>query len=276
MSRVAVIAIFAAIAAVIVRKALGEAASVVADPHLRAGAEALYFALKASVAVAFGLFVVLRAPSRHPSRDPIAFVACAAALTSVVLLGGPSDSATTPLLLAGDLVALFGCAWLLASALALGRCFGILPEARGLVTRGPYRLVRHPIYLGELVGAAGLVLASPSSRNAALLGTFAGAQAVRMRLEERALKAEFPEYAAYAAETPRFLPRLRPRRRLAPSTAVAGLLLVAALVATPFGAAAAKRTLAAPKLVAPAGGTSRLTSSRASILPRSRSVSSSS
>ena len=37
-----------------------------------------------------------------------------------------------------------------------------VPEARGLVTRGPYRLVRHPIYLGEYVGRAGLTVRARS------------------------------------------------------------------------------------------------------------------
>jgi hypothetical protein len=32
----------------------------------------------------------------------------------------------------------------------LGRSFGVAPADRGLVQRGPYRLVRHPMYLGEL------------------------------------------------------------------------------------------------------------------------------
>ena len=97
---------------------------------------------------------------------------------------------------------------MLASALALGTCFGVLPEVRGLVTRGPYRIVRHPIYLGELGAYAGLFVASPRLLN--LIGGlfFVAGQATRMRLEERALRAEFPEYAAYAARTSRLLPRV--------------------------------------------------------------------
>ena len=45
---------------------------------------------------------------------------------------------------------------------------------------------------------------------------FVGAQAIRMRLEELALVAEFPEYAAYAAATPRIVPLLLHRRKLGP------------------------------------------------------------
>src|SRR5256885_15200458 len=117
------------------------------------------------------------------------------------------------LALAGEAIATVSCLWLLASVLALGRCFGVLPEARGLVTRGPYRAVRHPVYLGEIAACAGLALAAPSLRNGLVLAVFVGAQLVRMGFEERALTHAFPEYAAYAERTPRLIPRLGRLRR---------------------------------------------------------------
>jgi protein-S-isoprenylcysteine O-methyltransferase Ste14 len=43
----------------------------------------------------------------------------------------------------------------LASLLALGRLFGIRPALRGLMTRGPYGFVRHPMYLAYMVGDIG-------------------------------------------------------------------------------------------------------------------------
>jgi protein-S-isoprenylcysteine O-methyltransferase Ste14 len=107
---------------------------------------------------------------------------------------------------AGDGLAAASYAWLLASVLALGRCFGILPEARGLVTRGPYRVVRHPVYLGEIGACAGLVLAAPSPRNLVLAVIFVIAQSIRMRFEEETLLEAFPGYREYAARTPRILP----------------------------------------------------------------------
>lgn len=43
----------------------------------------------------------------------------------------------------------------LASLLSLGRRFGVRPALRGLVTRGPYRLVRHPMYLSYVLADIG-------------------------------------------------------------------------------------------------------------------------
>jgi protein-S-isoprenylcysteine O-methyltransferase Ste14 len=177
-----------------------------------AWAEAGYASLRTAIVFLFSLFVFSRGPSRRPSRDPVAVAVCAAAVAGIVLLQGPPEATATSLVLAGELVALVSCIWLLASVLALGRCFGVLPEARGLVTQGPYRLVRHPVYLGELGACAGLVVASPTAWNFSVAAIFAAAQARRMRFEEEELEAHFPEYARYAARTPRLVPRLALRR----------------------------------------------------------------
>lgn len=91
----------------------------------------------------------------------------------------------------------------------LGRCFGVLPDARGVVTRGPYRIVRHPIYLGEIGAVVGVLVASPNARNVLALAALVVAQIGRARLEERTLAAAFPAYAEYLARTPMLIPRLR-------------------------------------------------------------------
>ena len=54
----------------------------------------------------------------------------------MLAFAAPSPTTSSAFALAGDLVAVAFCAWLFAVVLALGRCFGVLPEARGVVTRG--------------------------------------------------------------------------------------------------------------------------------------------
>jgi protein-S-isoprenylcysteine O-methyltransferase Ste14 len=226
---------------------------VFANPSVRAASIAGFVTLRTAVLFAVSFCVLVRKPPRRHSRDPVAFVACAVALGGVVLLERPADTAATALVVVGDLVALAAGAWLLVSFVTLGRCFGLLPEARGLVTRGPYSLVRHPVYLGEFAAVGGLLLASPTRWNLGLAGAFVGAQTIRMRMEERALTDEFPEYASYSAHTPRLVPRVRPRVRAGLGAAVAGVLLVAILLTAPIGAPAVT-ALRAPVPSAPAAG----------------------
>jgi protein-S-isoprenylcysteine O-methyltransferase Ste14 len=187
------------------------------DPSLRNVLIVGFWLLKSAVVAAFSWFIFARPESRRRAREPVAFAACAAAILGAVALRGPSPTASTPLLLAGEALALASCAWTLASVLVLGRCFGVLPEVRGLVTRGPYRLVRHPVYLGELGACAGLVLGAPTLWNLSAVAVLLAGQLVRMRLEEAALTREFPQYRAYLAHTPRILPR--PWRIAPPSPA---------------------------------------------------------
>jgi protein-S-isoprenylcysteine O-methyltransferase Ste14 len=179
----------------------------VSQPTTRAWLVALYALLQTCVAVAFAVFTVGRAGPRRLSRSPVAILACAVAIGGVLAFEGPAPSTPEGLMLIGELVAIASCAWLLVSVAFLGRNFGVLPAARGLVTRGPYRVVRHPVYLGEIGACTGLALAAPSPVNAAVLGALLLAQTVRMRLEERALCDAFPEYEAYALSTPRLVPR---------------------------------------------------------------------
>lgn len=179
---------------------------------------ALYALLRAGVALAFAAFTFGRAEPHRRTREPLAFLACGVALLAFVGIAGPTRGADTLLLAIGDAVAICGCIWQLASVLALGRCFGVLPEARGLVQRGPYRVVRHPVYLGEITALAGLTLPAPTSANLAMLAIFAAAQMARARYEERALSDAFPEYARYVETTGRLLPSLR-RRAVTPVAA---------------------------------------------------------
>jgi protein-S-isoprenylcysteine O-methyltransferase Ste14 len=90
----------------------------------------------------------------------------------------------------------------------LGRSFAVLPEARKLVTSGPYRFVRHPIYTLHIVTMFGTMLPRLSVLAVALFVVGVTGEVWRARNEERALREAFPDYEAYQARTKRFLPWL--------------------------------------------------------------------
>ena len=101
---------------------------------------------------------------------------------------------------------LAGLALAVASLAALGRSFGFVAADRGLVTRGPYAVVRHPVYSAYVLIQFGYVLQAVSMRNVAVLAVVTGCNAGRAICEERVL-AEHSDYATY---------RGRVRRRLIP------------------------------------------------------------
>jgi protein-S-isoprenylcysteine O-methyltransferase Ste14 len=90
----------------------------------------------------------------------------------------------------------------------LGKSFSLFAEARRLVTAGPYRLVRHPLYFCEGIALIGVVLQVISPEAVAILATIVALQFRRMLNEEVVLRSAFPEYRDYAAHTPRVFPKL--------------------------------------------------------------------
>jgi protein-S-isoprenylcysteine O-methyltransferase Ste14 len=69
----------------------------------------------------------------------------------------------------------------------LGSAFGIAPAERGLVLTGPYRLIRHPMYSGELLSLVGVIVCNPSTRNSAVLAIFLITLVWRIYWEEKIL-----------------------------------------------------------------------------------------
>ena len=86
----------------------------------------------------------------------------------------------------------------LASLLSLGRRFGVYPALRGLVTRGPYRLVRHPMYLAYVIADIGYNLQEWNFGTALLVMTGWASLFYRIQAEERILS-QNAGWSAYAA-----------------------------------------------------------------------------
>ena len=111
-------------------------------------------------------------------------------------------------------IAFIGAAILLgAAALVVNRPgnFNIRPDPKTggrLVRTGPYRYVRHPMYLAVLLGCLGLFLEDPAWWRAVALVTLVIVLHLKADIEERALQRLHPEYRVYAQRTARLVPFL--------------------------------------------------------------------
>jgi len=94
---------------------------------------------------------------------------------------------------------------------------GHLAKNCTLATSGPYAWLRNPLYIGTLLVALGLAIASRSAGLAVLFGAvFLLVYLPVVELEEQHLRKLFPEYEAYAARVARFWPTwpaVRPREK---------------------------------------------------------------
>lgn len=101
---------------------------------------------------------------------------------------------------------LLGLAICVVSFFSLGRSFGFAAADRGLVTRGPYSILRHPIYGSYLLLQSGYLLQSLSVRNALVMVLVTSCNVGRAHAEDRLL-ATNDGYAAYRSQVRwRFVP----------------------------------------------------------------------
>jgi protein-S-isoprenylcysteine O-methyltransferase Ste14 len=154
------------------------------------------------------LFVVRRPVVGRRANWRAGFVALLGTFLLNVVGFLPVESSTsTAAALTSSAVIVLGTLFTIWSLATLGRCFGLMPEVRGLVMSGPYCWVRHPVYLGELTSALGMLIVKPHPVILGLYLAFVGLQYWRTRLEEEALVEVFPaQYATYRARVSRLLP----------------------------------------------------------------------
>ena len=154
------------------------------------------------------LLYFLRRPARLTNRSfPTKAIAILATFTpfAIPILGGPG-AINPKMVIISDLIIILGMALSIYSLRVLGKSFSIIPQARRLVQSGPYRLVRHPLYVSELIAVFGVVLAGFTIIKLIIYFFLIACQIYRAFQEEKLLATVFPEYEEYRLRTACFIP----------------------------------------------------------------------
>lgn len=166
-------------------------------------------ALTTSFTVLICWLFLIRRPSVEPRGAGGRIADVAAIGGTVVVLGisyAPRTVENLVVVAAAEVLMTIGLIVMVVGLASLGRSFGIMPRARGLVQSGLYRWLRHPIYLGEFLVFAGIMILAISPLTLAIYAVFVGLQVYRLVMEERTLSAAYPTYAEYCTRTARLLP----------------------------------------------------------------------
>jgi protein-S-isoprenylcysteine O-methyltransferase Ste14 len=122
-----------------------------------------------------------------------------------LLRGAPPGAARQAV---ADLLLVLGTTWAVWSLHFLGRNVSVLAQARGLAERGPYRWVRHPLYLGEIMSSLGIAMAVNSLAAVGIWVVLCGLQVYRALREEQVLLQALPGYRGYRSRTAALVPGL--------------------------------------------------------------------
>lgn len=154
------------------------------------------------------LMVLRHRPLGKSTRFYPRFAAVAGTFLSLAIALLPARELSTAMNIVSTSLIVGGIGFALYALLTLGRSLSMLPEARRLVTSGPYNVIRHPLYLGEAIALVGVTLQYLSPWAVGLLALQCIFQLERMKNEEAVLSNTFPDYRDYAARTARLVPGL--------------------------------------------------------------------
>ena len=138
---------------------------------------------------------IVRRRTRLVDRSIGGVLTTALSLAGLPLLRAADGSGLVPDTVTA-LTSAVGLGLVIVGKLALGRSFGIAPANRGVVMRGPYVLVRHPIYTGYLITHVAFFAAHPQPWNAAVIVVADAALIMRALIEERVLSTD-ADYRSY-------------------------------------------------------------------------------
>lgn len=114
--------------------------------------------------------------------------------------------ATSPILIGVQVAAVMLMLWARMTFGARSFHAAASTSEGGLVTNGPYRFLRHPIYASIIYFVWAGQVQAPTGQSLAAAALVTAGLAARMLLEERFLRTAYPDYAEYARRTKRVIP----------------------------------------------------------------------
>jgi protein-S-isoprenylcysteine O-methyltransferase Ste14 len=152
------------------------------------------------------LLIMTRSPAKAQADGLLPRVAAfvGSYMPWTITFFGKTDQALPNLL--STACVLIGTIMMLVTIRHLGRAFSLVPQARSVVQTGPYRWIKHPLYLSEEIVVLGVVLQYLTPVTVILLILHIGVQICRILYEEDLLRRNFPEYSSYEASRWRLIP----------------------------------------------------------------------
>ena len=158
--------------------------------------------------VLLALLTITRSPAKAQAEGLLPRIAAFVGtyMPWTIAFFGKTDQALPNL--ASTACVLIGMIMTLVTIRHLGRSFSLVPQARNVVQTGPYRWIKHPLYLAEEIAVLGVVLRNPTPLTAVLLVLHIGVQICRIYYEEDLLRRNCPEYSGYEASRWRVIPHV--------------------------------------------------------------------
>jgi protein-S-isoprenylcysteine O-methyltransferase Ste14 len=141
------------------------------------------------------ILTVIRRKASLVDRSIAAAVITTISVAGPVLMRASQTASVVPDVATATISAL-GLMLVVVGKISLGRSFGLVPANRGIVVRGPYTVVRHPIYTGYVITHAAFLMANPSPWNVSVILIADAALILRALMEERVLSND-AEYQGY-------------------------------------------------------------------------------
>jgi protein-S-isoprenylcysteine O-methyltransferase Ste14 len=162
----------------------------------------------ASFYILLALLIMTRPPAKAQADGLLPRIAAfvGSYMPWTITFFGKTDQALPNLL--STACVLIGMIMVLVTIRHLGRSFSLVPQARSVVQTGPYRWIKHPLYLAEEIAILGVVLQDLTPVTVIVLVLHIGVQVCRILYEEDLLRRNCPEYSSYEASRWRLIPHI--------------------------------------------------------------------